>query len=730
MNKTTAIRLHNKINLLINSANLTEAFSLLKKFSKNFQNIELNKIPTLEDSYKYMLHYMALGYSDPNRELMLTNLKNNLRRYNDILLLENSLPESPDLYSSSKRYELLKKTSLFSRLEDYKNALSQYELSIGTETHREKLIEKESALSYLFLYIMTMFGSSSADYQILREALVDDSLPLEFKSLAISALTLGNLFYFEPQALSLLLDVYDLTDDIKLSTAAIVGFVLIALKHHSRIDSEKSLMDRLSVMKDNPKFGSRVKESLIGIIRAHDTKRISSKMQNEVLPELMKIRPDIINKLRNMSEDSDKELFDINPEWEDLIEKSGVGEKLKELTEMQIEGGDVMMVAFSNLKNFPFFNSLSNWFIPFTTEISDLTDSIDSPQLPALLKVEGVMCDSDKYSFMLSLKNMPASQRDMMLHNMEMQLNEMKEALGDSVKNPNDKSPTVEIKLYLQNLYRFFKLHRKHSDFPDPFFKPLSLGDIEFLEPFISDNDLLPAIAEFYFKHGYYEEALPFFEFISRSGDADPKLWEKIGYCYNALKQLDKAILWYKKAELLNPSSQWLIKKLALCLRLMGNFVEACEYYDRALANDPENFNLLMSAGQSYLENDDFQKALSYFYHADYLAPDNKKTKSAIAWTELMAGNTEKALSRYNEILGSGNFENADVLNQGHALLVAKDFSNAIQSYKKYIKIIGDRGIARLKEDFGNDSVYLSKLGLFSEILNMILDKIKYDLAD
>ena len=103
---------------------------------------------------------------------------------------------------------------------------------------------------------------------------------------------------------------------------------------------------------------------LMNIIKSQDTQRISSKMQNEVLPELMKLRPDILKKLKNVSEESDIEMLDINPECEELLNKNGLGDKLKELTEMQMEGGDVMMVAFSNLKTFPFFNTVGNWFLP------------------------------------------------------------------------------------------------------------------------------------------------------------------------------------------------------------------------------------------------------------------------------------------------------------------------------------------------------------------------------
>ena len=61
------------------------------------------------------------------------------------------------------------------------------------------------------------------------------------------------------------------------------------------------------------------------------------------------------------TEDSD----DLNPEWENWIDKSGITDKLREMGELQMEGADVYMSTFSQLKQFPFFRQMSHWFYPF-----------------------------------------------------------------------------------------------------------------------------------------------------------------------------------------------------------------------------------------------------------------------------------------------------------------------------------------------------------------------------
>ena len=51
-----------------------------------------------------------------------------------------------------------------------------------------------------------------------------------------------------------------------------------------------------------------------------------------------------------------------------MMERSGLAEKLKEMSEIQEEGGDVMMGTFEHLKTFPFFSEPANWFLPFDTD--------------------------------------------------------------------------------------------------------------------------------------------------------------------------------------------------------------------------------------------------------------------------------------------------------------------------------------------------------------------------
>ena len=83
---------------------------------------------------------------------------------------------------------------------------------------------------------------------------------------------------------------------------------------------------------------------------------------------MMKISPSIYKKMKQDELMNDMNSLDKNPEWQEILEQSGIADKLKELNDLQLEGADVFMSTFSGLKSFPFFKEAANWFRPFNTE--------------------------------------------------------------------------------------------------------------------------------------------------------------------------------------------------------------------------------------------------------------------------------------------------------------------------------------------------------------------------
>ncbi|MDE5808407.1 MAG: tetratricopeptide repeat protein, partial [Muribaculaceae bacterium] len=517
------------------------------------------------------------------------------------------------------------------------------------------------------------------------------------------------------------LKIYQAGVSDKLSARTLVGIILTLNRHPERSKAITEVALRLSAMQDSLIDYRRVREVIMALIRTRDTDRISTKMKEEVIPEIMKLQPDILKKMREASPDAmEGNALEYNPEWEEMLNKSGLSEKMRELSDMQSDGADLMMVAFSNLKQFSFFNVVSNWFLPFFSSHSALSSGEKEKSIiDRLMEIGRNVCDSDKYSLAIALGKMPDQQKNMMMAQLDAQFSQLSEDIKEKAMLSTAPEFDEEVTKVLRDLYRFFRLYRKKQGFKDPFEKPLAFLDIPFIGDMMSDTEVVSIVAEFYFNRKYYGEALSLFTLLLDENPDDPALWEKAGACFQALKFFEKALDAYTKAELLKTPGKWLLQKLAFVNRKQGNYAKALEYYNRLLEKDPENLNLMLNAGFSALESGNVSEALKYYYHANYIEPDNIKIFRAIAWSEFLSGNAEKSEKYYDKILKLSP-ESSDFLNAGHLFAVKGDLKRAVSLYKK----AAEGNYTDFRNAFLADIEVLEKLGLQRASLLILLDYI------
>src|SRR5690606_23350105 len=136
-----------------------------------------------------------------------------------------------------------------------------------------------------------------------------------------------------------------------------------------------------------------------------------------------------------------------NPEWQKILDEAGLTDKLQEFADMQLGGADVFHSTFSNLKNYPFFNEMSNWFLPFDKRHSSLhsffSERPEDDNLLSTLLNTTMICNSDKYSFCFSLMLMPEQYRNMMATQLGAESDELKKMTEEELLlNPNQQEET------------------------------------------------------------------------------------------------------------------------------------------------------------------------------------------------------------------------------------------------------------------------------------------------
>ena len=722
MQKQDILKQCREIERRLSLLDLSGAFAILSTLVKEKNDYRLSdELERQRQNYRYLTDYMLSGAEDKSRFDVYSDIIEHLRRLSDRIARDTIALDSPDIYSETVRTGRLSSDTLATLLAEYSSAFTEYSLaeSAGNDL-RETHSRLEDLHTRIFNSIWVAFNDKETS-SLAVEAAKDERYENSLRFHIISALTLSLLGYFDPYKMIALLDIYEAELSEKTSARALTGIMFALNRHAERAMDVAGIRNRLELLQDSLIIYSRAREIMMNIIRTRDTERVANKMKDEVIPELMKLRPDILRKLREGGVDMEAGMMEDNPEWAEMMEKSGLSDKMRELSEMQQDGADLMMVAFANLKQFPFFNNVANWFLPFSIEHSVVSgDDKEKKMLRQLMEVGRGVCDSDKYSLAIALSKMPDAQKQMMAAQIDAQFAQIREDINDASLRSSAPEFDEEATKCVRDLYRFFKLFRKKEGFEDPFRKPFNFLNLPVIGSVLAEDEIVSLVGEYYFSRGYYDEALSMFNLLLENNADDVSLWEKIGFCYQSMKFLDNALEAYSKAELLRKPGMWLIKKLAYVNKQLSDFPKALEYYKMALDKDPENVGLLINAGFSALKSDKIAEALQFYYHANYLEPDNRRILRSIAWSEFLNRNFDKSLQYYSKVADAGALP-SDFLNIGHVRLLQGDYREALSNYRK----AAADNMEDFEKTFLADLPSLEPLGLDLRTAHILLDRLK-----
>lgn len=700
------MELHNRLKYALETYKINESIELVKEMlTRSGLTDKHSALENIRSTYYYMCHYMLEGIKDDGREKLLHNIVEQLNVLADLAMRKSESVANPGYYYSLLRLNNLRSESIEDLLKSYSTITSELSLAEAVENVDNELQKsKEDILERLFNTLYTSFEESD-NYKTLANSLISGYADDYIVTQSISVLTLSLLQFYDRTKLITLIDIFEKSEDNKILARCLIAILFTIEKYKDRVKIDSELIDRLSLWNDSLETYAQIRDCIRIIVGTRDTARVAEKMNKEVLPELLKIRPDILGKMKK-NDDLPINPED-NPEWEEMLEKSGIADKMRELSEMQQDGADLMMVAFSNLKQFPFFNNACNWFLPFDIKHSCLNLSSEFQIiLNSLVDNSQMICDSDLYSLALSASKMPDSARNAMINQLRGQLDQLKDNSDTNIQSTKRAGFKEEATKTVRDLYRFFKLYNRKNGMEDPFNKVFDFISLPALNEITSDIDVVRLIAEFYFKRGYYSDSLPLFNILESEAEGDGTLQEKIGFCYQQVGDLRSAKRYYERASFFNPSSDWTIRKLAYVSRKLGDNEDALRYYQQVLYNDPDNVSILINYANLLLYKQDYANALQNYYHVKYLDENNMKALRGIAWIELLNGNYSKSAELYNLII-SKDAHAEDYLNAGHVALLmgqykeARNFYGIAKSYapdkfeeiyNKDIKTMVDRG--------------------------------------
>jgi tetratricopeptide (TPR) repeat protein len=736
MTQQEILNTYKKISVFLSKKQLKDSFDALDLLLQTLQNWSFfEKKIELENTYKLMLQYAVDGVQDIERYLIYNKL------ITSIYALADEAKEALLLkVSSNYEYQQMRNASLLPAVSlqkitmeivDSHVNLSLTELVESEESKAQKNIFRkkyEEQQTALFNKVRLTQYFSKDEYQVLQEMIKNTEINVEDKSLIISALTLNILRNFDENKIFLLFDFYAQPQE-ELRQRALIGLMLAMYIYDDRMPLYPAIRNRLVIESDNDEFKKNISLLIALFISSKETENITKKLREEIFPEMMKISPLLENKI-DMENISNMEDFEEkNPDWHEIIEQSGVGDKIKELNDMQLEGADVFMTTFSSLKHFPFFSTMSNWFLPFDYEHSAL-QGIFEPDEKSFLTVlmhSGYMCNSDKYSFCLSMSKISESQKKKMSSSFQMEAEQVEEMKNEEIANPLRHKKTLANQ-YLQDLYRFYKLYNHRNSFTDVFSLPLDFHNTWFYKNIGFNQDDLRKIAESYFLKNRYKEALEIFLRLLDEQKNNAELYQKTGYCFQHLGNIEKALENYLLAETILGDCKWTIRRIAFSYRMLKNYAKALEYYKRLQSLDPDNLTIQMNIGHCLLAMGNYKDALNAYFKIDVLSPDNPKAWRAVAWCSFLSKKFPQAQKYYAKLVGKKPVHN-DFINAGHTEWAVGNRPKALEYYAESIK--QNKGnLPEFLSIFQKDIPDLISVGIKDDEIPIMIDRLKYIMAE
>ena len=674
----------------LNRGELSVALKRMQPFLESVRIPRLyERYEKINQDYQLVIEYMGKGVDDPQREEVYARL---LKKADTLLYnLENAIAVK-DVRAFSDAFSKVNNShvdfpQIRSTLEQFVTDVAMIELE--PEEKQKALAEyiyknHQEYIDMVFDAIWVSDQWRQDDYEFCSKLILSPTIDSNDALLLTSALTLSLLFHFDMVKSETLRKVYSESTDVTLRQRALVGWALTLPEYTHLYDGLAPIVKEFCESEENCKQLAELQMQIYFCMNAEND---HMEIQRDIMPNLMRNSNLRITRF-GIEEKEDDELDDIlHPDAEEKameeIEKS-----FKRMLDMQKSGADIYFGGFSQMKRFPFFYRISNWFAPFDLHHPEIQSSVEKLSNNTLLRNlfdAGPFCDSDKYSFTLAMKSVidkiPENMRGML---------DSSDALGPVMAPEETNTPAYKRRMYLQDLYRFFKLADARHAFHDPFAEGHN-GDINDSPELFLANKLfknthvvaqMPALCAFLVKRKRYS-ALEKLLNTLESHDVNT-------YIYQGLVAFEKhdyteAAVSYSKALEFGADNKIALQGYAKSCFYAEDFTHALEAYQRLLELAPEHLPTKKKYCICLIHTNQAEQAVKLLYQMDFENPGNWSVVRILAWALLVSGKNDKAQSEYKRLLESENPSTEDVFNAALCDWTMGDIPQTLSKLKKYI---------------------------------------------
>jgi hypothetical protein len=647
----------------------------------NFALVE-DRVQNVESDYRLMLDYLLRNYQDNQRQQVFERLKRKAFAIIQDLRLDNwlSMPLMKN-YKFTLQTHTLDIDDMRQNLESFVQDSTLLSLE-APETRQEKamtIYERHQHQLQLYFELLAFSPQwSSIMGQRASEMILSPTIENNDALVLTSAIMLGSTNVADPEKVRTLLRIYESAHDNKLRQRALVGwiFALTILPLEFFPDIAQEISDVLT----DPQAQVDVREMITQVVLCLNTEKDSEKLQQDIMPDLMKNSQFEVTKfgIKEKEEDSLEEI--LHPEAADEAAQK-MEDGIKKIIDMRDKGTDIYFGGFSHMKRFAFFYTLCNWFMPFYLEhpqLQKLGEEILHSGLLDKLISEGPFCDSDKYSFVLGLGHVFNS-------------------LPDSIKNMIKNGENVEMiplsmdsdselyarRMYLQDLYRFYRLSPECSAFNNPF-------NVDQLVKVICNHCFVDnlngegrKLRKFFFKKQLYKQLRTLQRYYTDLDNLDDLLMR------GSFELVDgnpiNAAMYYVKAYKMAPDNEKVLKGYARASFASGSYERAAKLYGNLLKMTPGKLSYALNRAIALINDSKVEEGVKELYKLNYEHPDETNVMRALAWGELSLKNIENARKMYQKLLESASANHTDWLNAGFCAWMEGKREEAVSLMVRYM---------------------------------------------
>ena len=586
-------------------------------------------IDNLLTNYDLLSHYYIDGVEDPERNKLLQRIKK------DSSLIWEELQE-----------EIKIATNIgfpYTQIREAKNQKENVSLELLYNYH-EGLCERtayEEMLQRIFNFLLT---TTESTHDTLCDRIVNDAkLHTNEKCLAVTALSLNLWRRWNKEHYHRLLGALR-SADMETQARALCGICISIL-----IDPDKYTAEDLYIMlMDYPLLNRKIETIIRLIIRTAGTKQLTEKLRTEILPDLMKAGQKMQDHLDLASKEED-----FNPNWIKSQNDDELEAKIREFGELQMSGADVYFANFAELKRLSFFQQPCAWFLPFDKRNSAIaTLFVEGKKSVLDVFIEnGTLCNSDKYSFCLSIQQMPDTQRQLIQSQLG---NELEEQIAEGIQKLSTEDLWIRTaNQYIQDLYRFFELFPAQApNYRNPFKRALTWNKTPLFTHGVLSMSQQIALADKLFAEQHYAEALTLYHQWENDCPS-ASIYQKMGFATEKLSgDRDVALNFYRKADLLQPNDRWTTKRMAHIMFSQGDYASALPMYEELHRSLPNDSRVAIKLCQCLEAVGEQEKALHTAFKIHWEQPTFVPAMLAIGDLSYQSQNVEQAQKYWETALG------------------------------------------------------------------------------